>query len=380
MMSGLPKRDLWLLPLIVALTSLVLLAGAEGLARLAWPERQADACERIDATGDHFRPNCRSRVKLAEGPWVEYAYNNCGYRSEAGCGPKPAGSLRVAVLGSSISRGFWVSYQQSFAGRLEHTLHDECGRDVEFENLALPRSDSAAGPVWHTMANRVGEALALQPDAIVTVLAPYDLEQYRAPNAATSPGSPAAGSQRLAAIARLKKEFGGSRAVQIAEHFFYLDLRRYVSLYLQHGDQADFLRSPLTPAWQRRLRIADETLGRVANDANRSHVPLIVVFMPSRVEAALSASTTPPAGVHPFLLGQEIAQIAHRHGALFVYLSTLTHRLPTVADHDYYPVDGHPNGYGHGLIAGAVEHALVTEVPAFATCRASAGTAQTYDE
>ena len=345
--------------------------GTEGLARIAWPERQTDACERIDATGDHFRPNCRSRVKLAEGPWVEYAYNRCGFRSASDCGPKPAGSLRVAVLGSSISRGFWVSYEQSFAGRLERTLAHECGRDVEFQNLALPRSDSASGPVWHTMANRVGEALSLQPDAIVTILAPYDLEQYKAaPGTRAAAAAPTVGSRAVAAIAWLKKNlFGASRVVQIAEHYFYLDLGRYTSLYLQHGDAADFLRSPLTPAWQRRLRIADDTLGRISEQANKAHVPVVVVFMPSRVEAALSTSRAVPAGVHPFQLGQAVARIARRHRAAFVDLTRLASGMPNVADRAYYPVDGHPNGQGHALIASGVERALVTQVPAFESCR-----------
>jgi hypothetical protein len=69
-MAGLPRRDLWLLPLIAACTVLGLLAGAEALARVAWP-------------GWRFRPDCRSRVELAEGPRVDYAYNCCGYRSDA---------------------------------------------------------------------------------------------------------------------------------------------------------------------------------------------------------------------------------------------------------------------------------------------------------
>jgi hypothetical protein len=28
--------------------------------------------------------------------------------------------MRIAVLGTSISRGYWVPYGQTFAGRFEH--------------------------------------------------------------------------------------------------------------------------------------------------------------------------------------------------------------------------------------------------------------------
>lgn len=365
---GLPRRDLWLLPLIVACTVLGLLASAEVVARLFWGEQQADSCELNDGTGEHYRSRCHSRVKLAEGPWVDYATNRCGYRSNADCGPKPAGSLRVAVLGSSISRGYWVSYDESFAGRMESDLRRGCGRDVELQNLSMARSVGTGGPIWHMMADRLGEALALGPDAIVTVLAPYDLEQYTALPSAPTHRAAAQLSAREAAMAWFHENvIGISRVVLLAQHFFYLDLNRYIPLFLQHGDGADFLRPPFTSAWKLRLAVADETIGRIASQAGTAHVPMIVVFMPSRAEAALSTFTSLPPGIDPFALGQALSEITRRHKARFVDVTLLTRRLSDVGNL-YYPVDSHPNGQGHALIAAALEAALKSDVPAFESC------------
>lgn len=368
MTMGLPRRDIWLLPLVVVCTVLALLIGAEIFARLFWAEQQADACELADGTGVHYRPNCHSRVKLAEGPWVDYATNRCGYRSDADCGPKRVDGLRVAVLGSSISRGYWVSYDESFAGRMERDLRRACDRDVEFQNLSMARSSGAGGPIWHTMADRVGEALVLQPDAIVTVLAPYDLEQYTAlPNAPVHATVARLSAREVATVWLHDNIIAISRAVLVAQHFFYLDLSRYIPLFLRHGDGADFLRPPFTAAWEVRLTIADATIGRIADQAEQAHVPVIVAFMPSRAQAALSTFASLPPGVDPFALGQALSEIAHRHGVRFVDITHLTRGLSDVGSL-YYPVDSHPNERGHALIAQALEAALTRDIPAFARC------------
>ena len=69
--------------------------------------------------GDRALPNCTARYKAGEGPWAENSYNACGYRTEHPCGPKPPGSFRVALIGSSTSMGYLIPYQQTFAVRTE---------------------------------------------------------------------------------------------------------------------------------------------------------------------------------------------------------------------------------------------------------------------
>ena len=99
----LSARDYVLLPLVVTGTLAALGLAVEGGARLLWPEQQHDACGVADGTESRFRANCAASVKMAESPWVTYAYNDCGYRTAEPC---TAPGDKVAVLGSSIARGY----------------------------------------------------------------------------------------------------------------------------------------------------------------------------------------------------------------------------------------------------------------------------------
>src|ERR1700733_9444277 len=87
--TRLPRRDLVILPLLSILTIAFLLVGSEVGARHFFPESAGgDPCRVSDPTiGFKYRPNCTSRVKSAEGPWVMNHYNDCGYRTQQSCGP-----------------------------------------------------------------------------------------------------------------------------------------------------------------------------------------------------------------------------------------------------------------------------------------------------
>lgn len=59
-----------------------------------------DSCRVADANiGFANRPGCISRMKNAESSWETNQYNDCGYRTKESCGPKPAGTIRVALVG-----------------------------------------------------------------------------------------------------------------------------------------------------------------------------------------------------------------------------------------------------------------------------------------
>ncbi len=370
----LPRRDLVIMPLICAATLLAMVAGAEAAARIAWSDQPKDACEVWRGRLGSFRGHCQSRVKLAEGPWVDYVYNACGYRSASPCAPKAPGALRVAVLGSSIGRGYGVRYEDSFTGRLETALTRACGRRVEFQTIGV---DEARGPTWHTLAGRAGEAVALKPDVIVTVIAPFDIMQYRAlptPKDSQTQMYAPPGGPGMAAWLR-QRHLDQSVALFGAQHFLYKDPSRYIPLYLRHGDEADFLRPPFSQAWRLRLRVADMTLGAIARQTRQAGIPMIVLFTPARAQAILSATASAPKGIDPFALGRAIGDIARENHAGFVDVTQTARGTAKVAD-DFYPVDGHPNDQGHALIAGALGQALVTQAPAFAACAGGPGQAR----
>src|ERR1700744_963907 len=82
-------RDFLLLPLIVLLTALIMLGGAEMVSAHFFQEAQQGNCSVPDKILHYrYRPNCSYNNKAAEGPMVHYVFNDCGYRSRVACRPK----------------------------------------------------------------------------------------------------------------------------------------------------------------------------------------------------------------------------------------------------------------------------------------------------
>ncbi|HEY4215070.1 MAG TPA: SGNH/GDSL hydrolase family protein [Steroidobacteraceae bacterium] len=365
----LTKRDYALLALTVILTLAFIASVSEIGARYAWPEQADDSCETWD--GDHGKvmPNCRSVVKTAEGQWVEYRYNECGFRSAAPCGPKPRGSLRVVVIGTSVSRGYWVSYHDSFSGRLEQDLSHSCQRPVEFQNLSVGVAD---GPIWHNAALEAPAALRLDPDAIVLVVSNFDLIQYTAP----APSTPGGSAQRapfdpVGKLGELRQRFASdSRAMTMAMHFAFSDPDRYLRFFVQHVDSADYLRTPLSPAWRFRLETVDKTIGPLAAAARAAHVPIFLLLAPARPTVLLAHDAAEFPNLDPREFPKALAGIAHQHGAVFVDPTSLDSRSPNW-DRLFFVADGHPNAEGHRLMASALRSALAENVPALRACATS---------
>jgi len=353
----LPRRDYVVLPLLVLCTCLAMFGVAEVVSRIAFVQSEHDACMTADAQlGTRFRANCESRVKAAEGPWVTNHYNDCGYRTQDSCGPKSAGSVRVAVLGSSVAQGYLVPYRETVAARSEQQLSRYCKRPVEFQNLA------SIGYVWQRLAARVDDALALHPDVAVIVIVPFDLQQSQAP-----PGAAPQPQDDDGPMKRLDSLVNNSRAVVAAQHFLFLNPEVYVQLYLRYGDRADFLRPPFGPLWQQRLDAFDHMLAGIADKFRAAHVPLVLIYVPQRAQATLLAGQHAPPGVEPGAFNKKIGEIAQRHGVLYLDTSATFGSIPAAADL-YYPVDGHLTGQGDAVVARDLVATLEHQVPPFQDC------------
>lgn len=377
------RRDWWLLPGIFLLTWLFIGLVGEVTARVLFPDQELDACHVNDSIGNRFKANCHSRIKMVESQWVDNDYNDCGYRSAYSCKASIPNALRVAVLGTSISRGYWVSYNQGFAGRIEHDLAVACARPVDVQNVAQSDSievtDNGMIPLWHHVADHVPEALRLHPDALVLVMSPFDLASY-----ASMPGekAPAATTPRPSFREKLSrmvktvkdKVANESTVMVLARHLAFRDNDRYVLHELEQGDSSAYLKQPFSANWLLRLKVADATIGRVASQAKAADVPLIVVLMPLRPQAALSVNGVDRHGTHPFALGRAMGSIVRAHGARFIDMTRVVSTLQDPADL-FFELNGHPNAAGHAVLAASVERALVSDVPSFASCKPGPGKA-----
>jgi hypothetical protein len=361
----LPRRDWFILPLLSLLSVGLVLGFTELGARLVWPMHLEDSCAVADpALGLRFRPNCQAQVKSPETPWLENTYNTCGFRTAESCGPKPEHGFRVAVVGSSISSGYLVPYSETFSARATASLDQHCRVPADFQNLALP------GTGLEKAVLRLDPALALEPNVVLMALSAHDLEVFRGDQRQVAASSAAAGEQGSlretirALVVRLRT----SRATFIAQHFLYENLDAYLPLYLEHGDEADFLRPPLTTAWQHRLALFDHEVAEIAARTQAHGVPFMLVFVPLRAQAALLRWKHLPPGVDPTLLGKAIAKIARRHGAIYLDLTETIGDRPDVTQL-YYPVDSHPNGAASAIIGDAIARTLMADDESLAACR-----------
>jgi GDSL-like Lipase/Acylhydrolase family len=374
--ATLPRRDYYLLPLISLATILLIFGVAEFLTRVIWAEQKTASCTIIDPiAGDHFKPNCTARTKNAEGPWTTYQYNECGYRSATSCGPKPPGTIRIAILGSSVSQGLNVPYEQTYFARIATELSRSCNRPVDVQNLGVPGSS----PIY--AYRRVREALALKPDVVLYLLAPFDLEQRIDPKELAARNDPAhndpartglqakrAVQLTLSPMKRLEGTLVESRTVLVAQHFLFQNRDTFLRMYMLYGDKADFLRQPFTPAWQQRFQDLDLIIGDMADRLHAAGVPLVVIPAPSRAEAALLSSPQLPPNVDPSAFGHQIEMIASKHGAVYVDLMAAFRDIPN-SESLFYVVDGHATTDGQKVIAQIISRKLLDgSVPAFVHC------------
>lgn len=347
-----------LLPLLCLLTAVCMLGMAEAASRIAFAQHEKDACMVADpALGTRFKPDCVSHVKSAEGPWVTNSYNACGFRSPQPCGPTPPGAVRVAILGSSIAQGYLVPYHETFAARASEALTRTCGRPVQFQNLA------SIGYIWGRLAIRAHDALALKPAAAVIVVVPFDLQQ----SAPSTNKAPAAKLNRQSPMKRIESVLKESRAVVAAQHYLFSRPQFYVPIYLHYGDRANFLRPPFSPLWEQRLHNFDSLMGQIAAEYHAAHIPLLLVFVPQRAQAALLAEHEYPPGINPYAFGDALGKIAASHGIDYLNLSANFAAIHKAASL-YYPVDGHLDGAGDGVLAKDLVPALMHDVPALSTC------------
>jgi hypothetical protein len=361
----LPRRDWLILPVLSLLSLAILLGASELLACVIWPEQLQDRCAVPDpALGLHFRSNCRSEIKGAETPLVENVYNACGFRSAGQCGSKSPNEFRVAVIGASIGGGYLVPYDQTFIAIAQEALAKRCRVPVDFQNLTVP----GIGP--QKAALQLPTALTLQPDVVLMALSAYDLQilnedQSRATEASPAPGVPGGINE---VVLRVAAALRASRATLVAQHFLYENLDSYLPLYLKHGDEADFLRPPLSEAWQHRLELFEREVDEIGARSRASGAHFVLVFVPLRAQALLLNWKHLPPDVDPTLLGRALSAIARRHGITYLDMTQTMGDRADVANL-FYPVNAHPNAAGSAVIAGALEDVLLADDNPPGICR-----------
>jgi hypothetical protein len=117
----LPTRDWILLPLLSLMTVVFLVVSTEAVSRRIFTTRATGLFSCLvlnDPSGVHAIPNSVCVEKSPEGELMEYRFNRCGHRAGVECGPKPSGTYRIVMLGTSMTLGTPVAREKTFAALL----------------------------------------------------------------------------------------------------------------------------------------------------------------------------------------------------------------------------------------------------------------------
>ena len=358
----LPRRDYLILPLLSLLTIATMFTAAEIGARLKWPAIDRGYCTNFDPVeGPHGRPNCTTILKIPEGERVTLKFNSCGYRSDAPCGPKPAGTVRIAMLGSSIAEGYAIAYDKTMAMQMTVALRQGCHRPVEVENLGA----DGCPPIYSY--RHVDEALRLKPDAIVMPLNPWDIEQDIDPKLLAMRSAPGPINRmpepetNLNAVQQIQAWVRGSRSVLVAQHYMLQNRDAFLKLYLfAGGDHTQFVRYPFTPAWEKRFAVTDLLLGEMAEKIHAAGIPFLLMGIPERAQTLMLGAHDLPAGVDPYAFTRRLSEIAAKHGIVYVDALKVFEQVPSHGPL-FYVVDGHPTAEAQELMGRAMARTLIAE-------------------
>lgn len=151
-------------------------------------------------------------------------------------------------------------------------------------------------------------------------------------------------------VERLKNIITQSATTFAIEHFFFEDTSIYLRFFLRHGDPADYLRQPFSPARENRLNAFEVLLAEMSSEAHAQNVPFVLMEIPNFAQAGLVSSPNVPAGVDPYAFNIRLSKISAAYGIQFI--SGLDgFRGVSDASKFYFVVDGHMNGSGNLLMS-----------------------------
>jgi hypothetical protein len=373
------RRDWVLLPALSLLTICLMAVSAELLSTWLYPATQVgfqNCFATNDPTGDaDVKPHSVCWEQIPESTSrVEYRFNRRGHRAGTELSPKPPGTYRIVLIGSSLTQGLFVPRERTFAALLPEELSMETGRKVEVYNEATGGKFRGGPFPTQNSAQHFGEVLAAQPDLILWVITPTDVLNAGSKEIADPPEKDAlqedprsgTGSAKprsfwnkfTASVAkgtfggRLKSRWEETRTSTVLKHLLIASesQEEYIKSFLRNGDNANFLKTEPDVKWQMQLQYFDAELAEIVGLAKNARVPLVAVFVPNRPQAAMISKGDWPADYDPFKLEDEVRDSVLSHGGRFIDILPDYRGIPG-PERAYFPLDGHPDADGHAIIS-----------------------------
>jgi hypothetical protein len=376
--AKLPRRDWILLPSIGLLTICFIVISVGWVAHKNFSRADSGLrnCLTMNPTdGVRGIPNSECWAKNAEASLVSYKINSCGHRAGMECGPKPPGTYGIVMVGSSYPFGQDVPGEKTIAALLPPELAKQTGRRVELYNESMWSSYARAVDL------RFDETLAAQPDMILWVLTKNDVERASTMMPDLIPPN-AAGSTRSKIQYRLKQMLAmqsiseqAGFVLKYAKDLFRVsetgamlmhDLYQSRTLYLKaalrkHSDLLWYLEAEPSETSRSFLQEFDGYASEIAGKAKAAGVPLVVVLVPDRVQAAMISAGEWPSDYNPYRLDEELRVMMESHGVTYIDIFPGFRNVPN-SEQYYFAVDGHPDERWQPIISGLLAQELTSGV------------------
>ena len=146
--------------------------------------------------------------------------------------------------------------------------------------------------------------------------------------------------------------FSHTRAAILLKDLIYESPSHYVQSSLMGADyNKDFLKSESSAKWNKELKEFDSSAANIEGQARKAGIPLVAMLVPDRTQAAMiSMMDECPKGFDPYKLGNELRTIIVSHGGTYIDILPDFRTVPN-PQLGYLALDGHPNAYGHAMIA-----------------------------
>ena len=248
---------------------------------------------------------------------------------------KPAGTLRIAVLGSSMDMGWGVRYQDTYINQLEtwlgnHALRQQLSPPRRFEVLNF--AVAAYSPMQRLDVLR-RKVLAFHPDLVIYSATTLDMRLMEIHLC-----------DMLRKKVDLKYDFISQAFTRAA-----IDNDDVRLDYVGELLNKDRLKKKLRPHY---WWLYDVTLGAIAGECRALDVPLVMVIIPRVGKADAPARRAEPVA--------RLRAIASHHGLTVFDLSDTFDQLDP-AKIEIAAWDDHPNAMGHRRLFLSLARALVKD-------------------
>jgi lysophospholipase L1-like esterase len=280
---------------------------------------------------------------------VEVRTNSAGLRDHRDYGPKAADEYRILGLGDSFTWGYGVPYDATFLRRLELRLNGGTDGRIRVVKAGIPGFGTREE---YLMLEHYG--LAYQPDVVLLAFIGEDMMTNERPNA-------------LAQIRQKTSIFDVVHARSLEQlewqlrdssHLYNLLISfagRGPALrwFVRHKAEDSFLLRDYPEHWQRLWETAEGYLDRIRTVLEARGTPLVVLVIPQRIQLLVDRLALEPDRFDARKPGELVAGWAARHDVPVLDL------FPRFRDAGarrelYFPIDGHLNADGAGVVAGAL--------------------------